>query len=151
MAAILIAIKPEYVKLILAGTKRFELRKRSSGIRGGDILAIYCTRPRSALLATCVVSQVIVGSPTSVYEKVNGSAGIERSRFREYFLGEKQAYAMELEDVTLLDRPISLKELRTRVSRFVVPRSYRFITGTEARRLGIAPNGVVKSRAQIAQ
>ena len=131
MSTILIAIRPQYVDRILNGTKRFEFRKRSSGVRVGDELLIYCTNPTSAILATCIVHRVLVGSPSKLYSTVNGSSGISRREFREYYAGHKTAYALELSEVQLFRASVPLRRLRERIAGFVVPRSYRFMTPDE--------------------
>ena len=49
---ILLSIKQVYCDLILNGTKRFEFRKSlPNGLRKGDEVAIYCTRPVSRVVA----------------------------------------------------------------------------------------------------
>ena len=133
MATILISIKPRYVKKILNGSKIYELRKRSSGIKQGDRLVIYSTSPDRCVLATCCIKRVVIGKPTSVYEKVNGSAGVGKREFDSYFAGESHAYAFELEDVKRLSRPVYLEEIRQNLCSFVVPQSYRRLRSGEIR------------------
>lgn len=93
--AILISIKPEYVEKILAGTKKFEYRKR---LAKGDIncLFIYSTYPIMKVVAKVEIVGTLSASPSALWEKTKAVAGISRKKYREYFHGCPVAHAYEL-------------------------------------------------------
>jgi predicted transcriptional regulator len=137
VAAVLISIRPRFVKLILSGEKQYELRRGRAKIEPGDTLVIYSTSPDRAVVATCEVKGRLIGSPACLLDKINGKAGIANSEFKAYLAGATAATALELGDVRRLATPISLKCLREAMGRAAVPRSYRFLSDDQARALGL--------------
>ena len=72
---ILLSIKQVYCDLILKGTKRFEFRKKlPNGLKKGDEVAIYCTRPVSKVIAYFRVSDVIQTTRQSLWRQTRLAA-----------------------------------------------------------------------------
>ena len=109
MKAILLSIKPEYVERILAGTKKYEYRKRLARTES-SILLIYSTSPVMKVVAKVEILGTISAAPSTLWEKTKNSAGISRKKYREYFHGCKTAYAYELGQIEKFDPPKNLSE-----------------------------------------
>lgn len=114
---ILMSIKPRYAGRILEGTKRFEFRKRLPAGWWPDRseqtqrVVIYESSPSCSIVGEFVVSQVLRGTPASLWEKTLGAGGIDRARYDEYFKGCAVAFALEVRDVQRYAAPIGPREV----------------------------------------
>ena len=136
LAVVLISIKPKYVDLIIAGEKRYELRRGGSTVQAGDTLLLYSTSPEKALVATCHVRRTLTDTPSRILRAVNSGAGIGKKEYAQYFKGASRATAFELGQIKCLSARLDLRELKKLWGDARVPRSYRFLTDNEARSLG---------------
>lgn len=109
MKAILLSIKPEYSERILAGTKKYEYRKRLARV-DSPILLIYSTSPIMKVVAKVEICGTVSAAPSALWEKTKQNAGITRKKYREYFRGCKLAYAYKLGNVEVFDPPRNLLE-----------------------------------------
>ena len=107
----LISIKPKYAQAILDGTKTVELRRRIPFVRRGTTLWIYATRPRSAIVGSAVIDEIIEGSPTEIWDKCMDRTAVTRCEFDEYFVGTERALALVLSNV-VRRREIGIEKLR---------------------------------------
>ena len=124
MASILLSIKPEYVERILAGSKKYEFRKRLASKTIKKIF-IYSTAPTMQVVGEVQVVGTISASPTALWEQTKGSTGITRDKYREYFKGCKVAYAYRLGDVTRYEPPKELREFNISSP----PQSFVYLSG----------------------
>ena len=122
MKAILLSIKPEYVKQILNGTKKFEYRKRLSK-RDVDIIYIYSTAPKMKVVASVEVVDRISAAPSTLWEDTKNFAGISHARYREYFYGCTTAYAYKLGTVQIFDTEKELSDFGVNAA----PQSFIYI------------------------
>ncbi len=109
MSKILLSVKPEYAKLILDGSKKYEFRKRLAQ-EAIDSIIIYSTSPQMAVVGEVEVIQSITMSPSTLWEFTKKEAGISRAKYRRYFKDCKKAFAYKLGDVTLYECPKALKD-----------------------------------------
>lgn len=109
MESILLSINPEYVERILAGSKKYEFRKRLAN-RSIDKILIYSTAPIMKVVGEVKVIETLSASPTALWESTKKFAGISRDKYRKYFKGCKVAYAYELGQVVRYDPPKELNE-----------------------------------------
>lgn len=109
MSAMLLSIKPEYAQRIIDGTKQFEFRTRRCR---EDITKIifYSTVPESTVVGEAEIEEVLVGAPSTIWEKTKHAAGIPRSFFRQYYKGRPQAVAYKLKNVIAYDTPKALSD-----------------------------------------
>lgn len=129
---ILLPIHPEYVDKIRCGLKRFEFRRqipRQLSRNDNDYIAIYCTSPVCKVVGCFKVSRVLVGSPSEIWAKTFGNAGIERKDFDEYFRGRRYAYALCIGKTHWLNDPITLFQLR---GSKVAPQSFVYLSDEQA-------------------
>ncbi|MBQ2887207.1 MAG: ASCH domain-containing protein [Alphaproteobacteria bacterium] len=109
MSKILLSIKPEFADKIISGEKKFEYRTHVP-IKDVNTIVIYSTTPVGKIIGEVQVAGVISGAPSSLWEKTKKSAGISRSKYREYFRGRKVAYAFELGEIKKFEKEIFLED-----------------------------------------
>ena len=109
MSTILISIRPEHVRSILNGTKRYEFRKVPCS-REVDRMVIYSTSPVMKIVAEAEIRGIIEDDPESVWQRTEDGAGISREFFDRYYEGRETAVAFELGDVRKFDEPRELSQ-----------------------------------------
>ena len=122
MKAILLSIKPEYVDRILAGTKKYEYRKRLAR-SNSSVLLIYSTYPIMKVVAKVEILGTICAAPYTLWEQTKSNAGISRKKYREYFHGCKIACAYELGKVEIFDPPRDLSDYNV----IFAPQSFLYV------------------------
>lgn len=122
MKAILLSIKPEYVDRILAGTKKYEYRKRLAR-SNSSVLLVYSTSPVMKVVAKVEILGTICAAPSTLWEQTKSKAGISRKKYREYFHGCKTAYAYELGKVEIFDTPRDLLDYNITLA----PQSFSYV------------------------
>ena len=122
MSAILLSIRPEYVKSILDGTKKYEYRKR---LANNDVkyIYIYSTSPVMKVVAKAEITDVLHASPTALWERTKKSAGISRQNYRYYFKGCKTAYAYQLGTIQTFSSPKDLQDFGIAIA----PQSFVYV------------------------
>jgi len=123
---ILLSIKPRFARAILAGTKRFEFRRRGFAATP-DHVAIYSTSPEQQIIGWFDVERVIEDTPEALWERCGHAGGIEREEFMAYYEGCTTGFAIEIGDTESLGTPISLSDLPVPVT---APQSYRNLDDT---------------------
>ena len=126
MKFILISIDPVYVEKILADEKTVEFRRRFNTDYVGCVFAIYGTTSIKSVVARATITGVVKESVTNLWTYYENKGGVSKSAFDKYFQGCATGYAILLEQITRLDAPFSLKDLRD--IGLKVPQSYRSIT-----------------------
>lgn len=124
MYKLLMSINPEHVDNILAGTKRFEFRKTRCRESIESIL-IYSTAPIMKIVAEVEVTEIIEGSPQSVWSRTSSAAGIDRSFFDKYYDGKENAVAYALGQITQYRKPLGLADFGVKAA----PQSYVYVRG----------------------
>lgn len=118
------SIKPQFAEAILNGTKLVEFRKRRLAPDVTTVL-IYATMPVGRVIGAFEVHGYDVASPTAVWERHKGHAGIARSGYRAYYRGSEAAVGILVKDARRLARPLTLKELDASLP---VPQSFVYVT-----------------------
>ena len=81
---ILISINPEHVQNIINGTKKYEYRKIAAKQDVSSIL-IYETTPVKRIVAEAEILEVLMCSPSELWDKTKEESGISKDFFDEYF------------------------------------------------------------------
>lgn len=130
---ILLPIHRRYLDRICAGEKLFEFRKRVPvGLKRGDELAIYCTKPTCSIVAYAEIGGVLEDSPARLWERTSFAAGIEEQAFKSYFGKAQKAYGIIISKIHELKRPISMAALR---GRSFAPQSFIYLTDVQAEKV----------------
>lgn len=109
MSTILLSIKPEYVKRIFEGTKKYEFRKHLAQKSVSKII-VYSTFPEMKIVGEVEVIKTLTMAKKPLWELTKKYAGISRSKYREYFEKSHIAYAYVLGETVFYDNPRTLKE-----------------------------------------
>jgi len=132
---LLLSIKPRYTDMIFAGSKRTELRRVKPRVGKGDIVVVYETSPTMALVGYAVVESVITENPQVLWDKVEGTSGIEKREFNLYFKGAELAYGINISKAIKLDSSVPLVELKSLLNGFHPPQSYMYLNVQSALKL----------------
>ena len=126
---IIISIRPEHVRNIMAGRKTVELRRRFPEALATGVLLIYSSSPEQALVGTARIEQVQRMTPEGVWRKFKDKVCITRDLFDAYFAGTNEGFGLLLSHPLYFDAPIPISELKERFS-FSPPQSYRYLRGS---------------------
>src|SRR3712207_1439757 len=96
---VLLSIRPNHVRNILLGTKKFEFRRKVPKRSEIKTALIYCTRPVGMLVAEFDIEDVLTADPDNLWKETRHGSGITRSFFDEYFKGRAAAYAIKIGEV----------------------------------------------------
>lgn len=120
---VLLSIKPEYVKKIFAGTKKYEYRK-SIFNKHVDKVIVYATKPLGMIVGEFSVEEVLVEEPETLWKETHEVSGISKDFFDQYFEGRKKGYALKVSSPQLYDEPIDpFKQFAS----FIPPQSFKYI------------------------
>ena len=133
-AAVVLSIKPEFVKAIAAGTKKVELRRRFPTNTAGMMLVIYATLPVGAAVGVVPINGVDRRSPAELWTSHEEHTGVSRSYFDQYFEGCDVGHAVELGDFQVLE-PITMADMNAILPGFRPPQSYRYLGARTLRKL----------------
>jgi predicted transcriptional regulator len=126
---LLLSVRPRFARAILAGTKTVEVRRRRVQARPGTRVIIYASNPTMAVVGTARLLVALTYDPDAAWASHERGLGLHRHEFDAYLAGSK-ACLLLLDEVTSLDTPISLDELR-RSGDFRPPQSYRYLSPSD--------------------
>ncbi|MBC3886804.1 ASCH domain-containing protein [Acetobacterium paludosum] len=119
---ILLSIKPEFIREIIDGSKKFEYRKRIFK-ESVDIVVIYSTKPVGKIIGEFKIKEIIKDKPENIWKNTKEFSGISKKYFDEYFLGRNEAFAIGISDFKKYDSPIDPYVI---YDNFTAPQSYRY-------------------------
>lgn len=129
---IIISIKPEHVRNIMAGRKTVELRRRfPEGLAAGGLMLIYASSPEQALVGAVRIENVRRMTPAGLWRTFREQVCVPRDYFNSYFAGVDEGFGVVLGRAVCFDQPIPASELKERFS-FSPPQSYRYVRGSLA-------------------
>jgi predicted transcriptional regulator len=126
---IIISIRPEHVRNIMAGRKTVELRRRFPKALATGVLFIYSSSPEQALVGTARIEQVQRMTPAGLWRRFKDKVCVTRDLFDAYFAGTDEGFGVLLSQPVYFDAPIPISELKERFS-FSPPQSYRYLRGS---------------------
>lgn len=119
------SIKPEFVKKIFSGEKKFEYRKAIFRNPNVETVVIYSTKPCSKIVGEFKINRILCDNPEKIWEYTQEFSGISKEFFDEYFGKKEKAYAIEIEDVTQYENRLSLQEFDKRIK--IPPQSFQYL------------------------
>ena len=126
---LLMSIKTKYANQIFKGTKKYEYRRRS--IKEGNLnkkIFIYSSEIDKKIVGYIIVDEILEGTSEYILKRTNNEGNID---IINYFKDCENCYALKIKEAVLLQKAISLKELKEKDSNFTVPQYYRYIKETE--------------------
>ena len=121
---VLLSINPKHVWNILAGTKKFEFRRKVHKRRDETKVSIYCTAPIKKLVGEFDITSILCKAPEDLWIITASEAGITKEFFDSYFQGRSEAYALQIGAVVEYDNFIDPHSL---YSDFTPPQSFMYV------------------------
>lgn len=112
---LLMSIRSQHARAILAGKKRVEIRRRFSHKWEGKRITIYSTAPEQSLVGEASIRRIASDTPDIIWDEFGSSIGCSREEFDDYTKSSTKVYALVLDDV----RPFKLPIPRTQVSHLI--------------------------------
>ena len=134
--ALLLSIRPQFVKQIFEGTKIVELRRVRPRVGAGDLVIVYASGSEKALVGAFQVAGVVKSTPGSIWRRFGAGTGLKKTEFESYYFGIETAYAIEISYTWQLQKPVKLADLRRQPGGFHPPQSYRYLKLGEVLNLG---------------
>ena len=75
---VLLSIKPEFVREIFAGNKKFEYRK-TIFTKNVDKVVVYSTKPEGMIVGEFTVEKIIEQEPKELWEQTQNDSGITKN------------------------------------------------------------------------
>lgn len=110
MRKILLPIKPLYAERILSGIKKVEYRKQNISHKGVCQILIYVSYPVCRVVGEFKISGVLCDTPDRLWDKTAHVGGISKADYFAYFLGSSKAYAFQVQDVVIFERPRNIAD-----------------------------------------
>lgn len=107
---ILLSIKPEFVKKIFSGEKKYEFRKVAFKNKNVENVVIYASKPISKIVGEFSIEKVIQDNPRKIWERTKKYSGVDEKFFKDYFKGKDKGYAIEVKKCKEYSTPLSLEE-----------------------------------------
>jgi predicted transcriptional regulator len=123
--SLIISMKPEYAKSIMAGSKRVEIRRRFSEKWTGSRAIVYSSSPERAFVGEIRLGKITSDTPEKIWENYRTEVGCDRKTFLKYCSGQESVSAIEISDVHQFAVPL----LETQVEHLIqqdikVPQSH---------------------------
>lgn len=126
---ILLSIKPEFVKEIFSGNKKFEYRKSIFKNDKVKSVIIYATMPVGRIVGEFFIESILQDVPSKLWRDTSSKSGISKTHYDTYFKGRNKAYALEIGELIEYEKPINPYEL---IENFVPPQSFKYISDENA-------------------
>lgn len=119
--SVLMSIRAQYAKKVLAGQKKVEIRRQFSQKWAGHRVSIYASFPVSSLVGEALISKVVVDHPEIIWQKFHEQVGATKDEFDRYTKSLREVYAVFLEEVVPYKKRISLKDVSKLTERNLRP------------------------------
>ena len=127
----LLPIKPRYASAILDGTKRVEFRRQAFGRPISHVL-IYASSPVQRVVGYFRIAKITCDAPAEIWKQYHRIGGISAEEFLSYYDGAESAVAIEVEELVVLNRPVSLHSIKRRLR---APQNFTYINASILQRL----------------
>lgn len=108
MNVLLLPIRPEYIRRILAGEKRYEYRTRLCKEPVKTVL-LYETSPTKRIVGEARVNGTLSLPKETLWQETKAYAGIRHEDYERYFKRSSIAHAYVLGSVKPYPKPVSLE------------------------------------------
>lgn len=112
---VIMSIKPEFVKEIVAGRKGYEFRKKGFKKEVNTVF-IYASRPVCRIVGEFKLGGILEGTPEHIWSLTSQRSGITKSFFDDYFMSHRIGFALEIK---------SFKQYKTPVNPYRVIKGFR--------------------------
>ena len=119
---LLISIKPEFVKKILAYEKLYEFRK-SIFKEDVDKIFIYSTYPVKKIVGYFEVGEIICESPQELWNSFSEVSGISKKDFFKYYANSNKGFAIKIDNLHIFEEYIDMNQYED----FRAPQSFCYV------------------------
>ncbi len=124
-SALLFSLKPQFADLVITGEKRVEFRRRFSRNMEGFLAYFYISSPIRCIMFSSLLSKVHYSDVNDLWKRFNTIGGVSEKDYFDYFNGTNNGYAIELDNVKILSKILSLDSIRNRyMPSFRPPQSF---------------------------
>ena len=120
---VLLSIKPKYSELIKSGIKKYEFRRKFFKKTGWCKIFIYSTSPVKKIIGAFDASTIYEDLPLKIWNLFGEYSGLSEDEFFRYFKNCKTAFAIEIENLVIFDKPHDPSKY---FLEFTPPQSYRY-------------------------
>lgn len=138
--AVLLSIKPKYADLILAGTKKVELR-RSWPSNDIGVMVIYSSSPVQRLIGLAYIDHVNETDVDGLWKLASDfGGGVTHEELVEYFAGKKTAYGIMIKNTKTAECAVDPKDI---FPDFTPPQSFLYLSPGDFKKVmsGMFPSG----------
>jgi predicted transcriptional regulator len=122
--AVLLSIRPKYVDLILAGTKRVELRRNWPSNDIG-VIVLYSSAPVQKLMGVAFVDRIEECNFERLWKLANANGGgVTYEELKEYVKDKKTAFGVMIDRVKTAEIKVDPKDL---FRNFTPPQSFLYL------------------------
>lgn len=126
--AVLLSIKPKYADLILAGTKRVELR-RSWPSNDIGVMVLYSSAPIQKLVGVAYIDRIEECDFESLWTLASANGGgVTYDELKAYVTGKKTAFGVMINRVKIAEAQVDPKDL---FPNFTPPQSFLYLGPTD--------------------
>ncbi len=130
--AVLLSIKPKYVDLILAGTKRVELR-RSWPSNDIGVMVLYSSAPVQKLVGVAFVDRIEECDFERLWPLADANGGgVTYDELKAYVAGKKTAFGVMINRVKIAEAQVDPKDL---FPDFTPPQSFLYLSPVDFHRV----------------
>ncbi|ACD52060.1 ASCH domain-containing protein [Clostridium botulinum] len=122
---VLLSIRPEYVKRIFAGEKKYEYRRSLFKRNDVETIVVYATKPIGKVVGEFQIGDIIEDDPMIIWERTKLYSGIRKKDYMDYFKKRDKGFAISIKNIFMYDTPLELKELNPEIK--TAPQSFRYI------------------------
>ncbi|WP_232502282.1 DNA-binding protein [Aeropyrum camini] len=125
----LMSIRPQYARAIMAGRKKYELRRIHGvpPIEEGSIIVVYASGKVKSIIGEFEARRVIQATPEKIWSIASKpGSGVGEDAW-QYIRGAKRAIAIEVGSRRIYERPVTLEEIRRIIPGWNPPFSYTLL------------------------
>lgn len=126
---LLISIKPEFVKKILAYEKLYEFRK-SIFKEDVDKIFIYSTYPVKKIVGYFEVNEIICESPQELWNSFSEVSGISKKDFFKNYANSNEGFAIKIDNLHIFEEYIDMSQYDD----FRAPQSFCYVENNKCLR-----------------
>jgi len=108
---LLMSVGAKHAERIFNGEKRIEIRRKFSRKWRGRQVVVYGTQPIGAFMGELKISQVIIGTPSEIWDRFGERVGCSHEEFSSYVGNSNQIYALELSDINPYLAPVAISQV----------------------------------------
>ena len=127
---ILLSIQPHYVKEMIVGNKQYEFRKKLPNLEKARIskkVFIYCSKPVMPIIGSFIVKYQYYSDFDTLMNDISTTKEY-KNKISEYLIDKSSCHALEVSNLIIYKKGISLKELREKFNNFHPGQSYRYLS-----------------------